>query len=54
MESYYLTTTPMSKDKPGKNVKKAPNPVGKKPPSDYQSGKKSSSSNDVIFTKKTK
>jgi len=42
----------MSKDKPGKNVKKAPNPVGKKPPSDYQSGKKSSSSLDSTISKK--
>jgi hypothetical protein len=25
MEQYYLTTTPMSKDKPGKNVKKERN-----------------------------
>jgi len=42
----------MSKDKPGKNVKKLPNPVGKGAPSDYQTGKKSSSSLDSTSTKK--
>jgi hypothetical protein len=42
----------MSKDKPGKNVKKQPNPVGKGAPSDYQAGKKSSSSLDSTPNKK--
>jgi len=43
----------MSKDKGSKNVKKAPNPEGKKVTSDYQSGKKSVSKDD-INTKKNK
>jgi hypothetical protein len=43
----------MSKDKPGKNVKKQPNPVGKKPPSDYQSGK-GTVSKDLVPIKKSK
>jgi len=41
----------MSKDKGGREAKKAPNPVGKKPASDYQSGKKSVST-DVTPKKK--
>ncbi|GAB2979851.1 hypothetical protein GCM10027049_14000 [Mucilaginibacter puniceus] len=42
----------MSKDKPGRDKKKLPNPVGKGAPSDYQSGKKSVSKIDVIPKKK--
>ncbi|WP_345951938.1 MULTISPECIES: hypothetical protein [unclassified Mucilaginibacter] len=37
----------MSKDKGGKNIKKAPSTEGKKATSDYQSGKKSSSKDDA-------
>jgi hypothetical protein len=44
----------MSKDKGIKNVKKLPNVVGKKPPSDYQSGKGSASSEISPLTKKKK
>jgi hypothetical protein len=45
----------MSKDKGSRETKKLPNPVGKKGPSDYQSGKTSSSSLDSpLSTKKKK
>lgn len=44
----------MSKDKGSKETKKLPNPVGKKAPSDYQSGKSSSSSLDAPFSTKKK
>jgi len=37
----------MSKDKGSKNVKKAPSTEGKKAVSDYQSGKKTSSKDDL-------
>lgn len=36
----------MSKDKGGKNIKKAPSTESKKGTSDYQAGKKSSSKDD--------
>lgn len=42
----------MSKDKPGRDKKKLPNPVGKGAPSDYQSGKKTVSKIDIIPKKK--
>jgi hypothetical protein len=42
----------MSKDKGGKNVKKAPATDGKKGQSDYQAGKKSVSKDDVTINKK--
>ncbi|WP_262918352.1 hypothetical protein [Mucilaginibacter straminoryzae] len=42
----------MSKDKGGKNIKKAPSANGKKNESDYQIGKKSAGSNDIINKKK--
>lgn len=42
----------MSKDKGGKNVKKAPATGGKKSTSDYQAGKKSTSKDDVTISKK--
>jgi hypothetical protein len=42
----------MSKDKGGKNVKKAPSAEGKKVTSDYQSGKKSVSKDDLVINKK--
>jgi hypothetical protein len=42
----------MSKDKGGKNVKKAPSAGGKKVTSDYQSGKKSESRDDFSTNKK--
>jgi hypothetical protein len=42
----------MSKDKGGKNVKKAPSAEGKKVTSDYQSGKKSVSKDDFAINKK--
>jgi len=42
----------MSKDKGGKNVKKAPASEGKKSTSDYQSGKKTVSKDDGTATKK--
>ena len=42
----------MSKDKPGIDKKKLPNPVGKGAPSDYQSGKKSVSKIDIIPKRK--
>jgi hypothetical protein len=45
----FLIITDMSKDKGSKNVKKLPNVVGKKAPSDYQSGKGSASS-EIIST----
>ena len=44
----------MSKDKGSKETKKLPNPVGKKAPSDYQSGKSSVSSLDTAFNNKKK
>jgi hypothetical protein len=43
----------MSKDKGGKNIKKAPATEGKKTTSDYQAGKKTLSKDD-LNTKKTK
>lgn len=42
----------MSKDKGGKNVKKAPTAEGKKNASDYQNGKKSVSKDDAAVNKK--
>ncbi|WP_256366303.1 hypothetical protein [Mucilaginibacter sp. L196] len=42
----------MSKDKGSKNVKKAPATDGKKSTSDYQSGKKTVSKDDVSAGKK--
>jgi len=42
----------MSKDKGVKNVKKAPATEGKKSVSDYQSGKKSVSKDDIFINKK--
>ena len=42
----------MSKDKGGKNGKKAPSAEGKKGTSDYQSGKKSESKDDFLINKK--
>jgi hypothetical protein len=42
----------MSKDKGGKNIKKAPTTSSKKNLSDYQAGKKSTS-NNFISNKKT-
>ncbi len=42
----------MSKDKGGKNVKKAPAEPGKKSTSDYQSGKKTVAKDDVVGKKK--
>jgi len=42
----------MSKDKGGKNVKKAPAAEGKKATSDYQAGKKIMSKDDVSINKK--
>jgi hypothetical protein len=48
----FIKTIIMSKDKGVKNVKKLPNPVGKGAPSDYQAGKKSSSSLDTGGGKK--
>lgn len=43
----------MSKDKGNRdNKKKLPNPVGKGAPSDYQAGKQSSSSINIVPTKK--
>lgn len=42
----------MSKDKGGKNVKKAPATDGKKSSSDYQSGKKSVAKDDGTANKK--
>ncbi|HTK21516.1 MAG TPA: hypothetical protein VL442_18485 [Mucilaginibacter sp.] len=42
----------MSKDKGGKNVKKAPNADHEKKVSDYQAGKQSIGSNDIINKKK--
>lgn len=42
----------MSKDKGSKNVKKAPATGGKKPASDYQSGKKSIGTTDLKVGKK--
>jgi hypothetical protein len=44
----------MSKDKPGRGQKKAPNPVGKGAPSDYQAGKKSVSKIEIVSTNKKK
>ena len=44
----------MSKDKGGKNVKKAPATGNKKALSDYQAGKKLISNNNLISNKKTK
>ena len=43
----------MSKDKGGKNIKKAPATDGKKATSDYQAGKKTVSKDD-LNTKKNK
>jgi len=43
----------MSKDKGGKNIKKAPATDGKKTTSDYQASKKTVSKDD-LNTKKTK
>lgn len=43
----------MSKDKGGKNVKKAPATDNKKAPSDYQSGKKSVSKDETFHKKKS-
>ena len=42
----------MSKDKGGKNIKKAASAEGKKPGSDYQSGKKLVSTTDAPTPKK--
>jgi hypothetical protein len=42
----------MSKDKGGKNVKKAPATEGKKLTSDYQAGKKSVTKDDASISKK--
>lgn len=42
----------MSKDKGGKNVKKAPATEGKKATSDYQAGKKTLSKDELINNKK--
>lgn len=42
----------MSKDKGGKNVKKAPATEGKKSTSDYQSGKKTVSKEDAAVNKR--
>jgi hypothetical protein len=42
----------MSKDKGGKNVKKAPSAEGKKATSDYQSGKKSISQDSSVINRK--
>ena len=42
----------MSKDKGGKNIKKAASTEGKKAGSDYQSGKKSASTTDTPPPKK--
>jgi hypothetical protein len=47
-----LKYTIMSKDKGSKNVKKAPATQGKKAPSDYQSGKKTVSKDDISINKK--
>lgn len=47
-----LTFKDMSKDKGGKNVKKAPTAEGKKNASDYQNGKKSVSKDDAAVNKK--
>lgn len=44
----------MSKDKGAKNVKKAPSTGPKKAASDYQSGKGSASSSDVLPKNKKK
>ncbi len=44
----------MSKDKGSKNVKKLPNPVGKKAPSDYQSGKSRNDSLIIVNKNKSK
>ncbi len=41
----------MSKDKGGKNVKKAPATDGKKTTSDYQAGKKTVSKDEVSIKK---
>jgi hypothetical protein len=42
----------MSKDKGGKNIKKAASTGAKKPESDYQNGKKSVSKTDLLSPKK--
>ena len=42
----------MSKDKGGKNVKKAPGAEGKKVASDYQSVKKGTGKDDLVINKK--
>ena len=44
----------MSKDKGSKNVKKAASTEGKKEQSDYQTGKKSASSQEPLVVKKKK
>lgn len=42
----------MSKDKGGKNIKKAPTTEGKKTSSDYQAGKKTVAKDDLSVKKK--
>lgn len=42
----------MSKDKGGKNVKKAPAAAGKKMVSDYQAGKQSVSRDEIAISRK--
>jgi len=42
----------MSKDKGIKEKKKAPDPTARKGQSDYQAGKKSSSSSEITINKK--
>ena len=42
----------MSKDKGGKNIKKAPATENKKSTSDYQAGKKTVSKDDLALNKK--
>lgn len=44
----------MSKDKGGKNVKKAPDTGGKKVTSDYQAGKQSASRDELTLTNSKK